>query len=80
MLDFLLVWLFGGDMFPPKIERVGGTLISLHRWGGHVGGTDFRLGGIFSLSVPPYWGGKEELCLQYLNFSLKPQRMETWKL
>ena len=47
---------------PPKIERVGGTLISLHRWGGHVGGTDFRLGGIFLGFVPPNWGGKEELC------------------
>ena len=47
---------------PPTSEMVGGTLCPPQTWGGHLGGTDFALGGKFHFSVPPNWGGNVQLC------------------
>ena len=57
-------------MFPPKIERVGGTLISLHRWGGRVGGQTFAWGGYSASLSPPIGGEKRNYDVNQNSVSL----------
>ena len=41
---------------PPLLRWWGGTLCPPQTWGGHLGGTDFALGGNFTSPSPPIGG------------------------